>query len=332
MIPLLILAADDQLYHPRNLQQLAEAGYRVTAGRDWKQWSPSELLAHCRAAEVIITGRRSPHLPEGLIDDPGRVRWLCHLHGTVRHLVSREHIAAGLQVTNWGDTPRPVAQGSIALLLATLHQVMALDRYARTGRDERICQHYLTDLPQMQVGLYGYGPIGRQIAEKLKGLGATVAIHDPYASDVPGDIRICPSLETLFETSHAVIVICGLNEQTRGSVTRQLLERLPQGGVLINTARGPIVEEQALADLVGAGRILAGCDVIEDESNWPASPLAQVEGAILTRHQIGIGVGQPPERREHEPLPDFVMDNLTAYREGRPLQHLVSADVYDLKT
>ncbi len=331
MIPLLILAADAHLYHPENLRALAE-GYQVRDGRDWRGWSQAQLLDCCRDVEVIITARRSPRLPDELIADRGRLRWLCHLHGTVRHLVSRAHIEAGLLVSNWGDAPRPVAQGTVALLLATLHQIPGLDRYARTGTDRRVAQEYLTDLTRMRVGLYGYGPVGRQVGAKLLALGTNLAICDPYAADVPAGVTVCRSLGELFSTCQAVIVICGLNDQTRGSVTRGLLERLPQGGVLVNVARGPIVDEQALAELVDAGRILAGCDVICDESDWPGSPLAAGQGAILTRHHVGVGMGRPPHLRDHKRLPGFALDNLAAYRCGRPLKYLITPQMYDLKT
>ncbi|MFP4052895.1 MAG: NAD(P)-dependent oxidoreductase [Phycisphaerae bacterium] len=331
MIPLAILAADRNLNAPANLETIPDA-YDVKAVPDWHGLSDAELLDLCRSAEVVVTGRRSPRLPQALIDEVGRLRWVCHLYGTVRHLVRREHIEAGITVTNWGDSQRPVAEGTVALLLAQLRQIVALDRYCRTGVDERAWQDYNPNLRNLRVGLYGFGPIGRQVGEMLHALQAKLAIYDPYAEEVWEGVEVCDSLEELFDTSQAVCVLCGLNRQTENSVTRELMLRLPQGGVLINTARGPIVDEEAAAELAGEGRIIVGADVICDEGDWPSSPLAKVPNTALTHHVVGPGKGYTPGREPIRPLPEYVTENLQRYLDGRDLTYTISPEQYDLKT
>jgi phosphoglycerate dehydrogenase-like enzyme len=196
-----------------------------------------------------------------------------------------------------------------------------------------VWQAYSIHLHEMRVGLYGCGPIGRQLAASLVALGAKVAVFDPHIEQLPpGDVKHCQTLEELFESCPAVVVMCGLNDQTRNSVTRELMEKLPQGGVLINTARGPIVDEKALAELVARGRLLAGCDVIRDEGDWPGSPLTGLDGAVLTHHRVGPGKGYPPGEEPLTPIPDHCLENLRAYADRRPLEHVVSLEMYDLKT
>ncbi len=333
MITLLLLTAEDHIHDPSNLQAIPD-GYDVRDGRDWRDWTHGKLLAACREAEVIVTGRSSPRLPDELIEDPGRLKWVCHLYGTVRHLLRREHIETGITLSNWGDTIRPVAEGTLALLMCQIRQIPGLDRFSRTDEiDQCIPQSYNVELRGMRVGLFGCGPIGRQLAGMLVALGAKLAIYDPHMdSPPPGDVRVCDTLEDLFSSVPAVCVMCGLNDQTRNSVTRDLLERLPQGGVLINTARGEIVDEDALAELVSAGRLLAGCDVVRNEGNWPGSPLAGLDGAVLTRHRVGQGVRHPRAELPLLPIPDHCIENLRAYAAGRALKHTVSPEMYDLKT
>jgi phosphoglycerate dehydrogenase-like enzyme len=333
MIPLLLLTGEAHIHDPANLARIPDA-YDVRDGSGWPEWSPEQLLKACRDAEVIVTGRRSPRLPEGLIERPGRVKWVCHLYGTIRHLLRREHLEAGITVTNWGDTIRPVSEGTLALLMCQLRQIPLLDRYSETG-ERSVCvkQDYAVQLRGMRVGLYGCGPIGGQLAASLVALGAGLAIYDPYMDEPPpGDVKVCETLEELFESVPAVCVMCGLNDQTRNTVTRDLLERLPQGGVLINTARGEIVDEDALAELVSAGRLLAGCDVIRNEGDWPGSPLAGLNGATLTRHAVGQGINHPVGGEASRPLPQHYLDNLAAYAAGRPLEHTIPPKMYDLKT
>jgi phosphoglycerate dehydrogenase-like enzyme len=161
-----------------------------------------------------------------------------------------------------------------------------------------------------------------------------VAVYDPYAKELPADIRRCATLRELFATCQIISIHCGLNDQTQDSVTRELLELLPQGGIVINTARGAIVDEAALAELVAAGRLLVGTDVIREEGHgkWPQSPLAPHPGSILTSHHIGGGKGYPPGHEPTPTLPDFVVHNLAAYRQGKPLLYVITAAEYDLKT
>ncbi len=330
-IPLLVLADDPFLHHPENLAAIPGA-YDVRTVEAVGELGEEQLLDACRSAEVILTGRKSRRLPEELIDDPGRLRWLCHHFGTIKHLVSKDHLAAGLTVTNWGTSFRSLTDGAILLLMAQLKQLITLNDFVKTGRDRRIYQAYPPHMRGLKVGLYGYGPIGRQVRDRLAGLGCELAIYDPYARNVPAEDRVCASLEELFATCWAVLVLCGLNDTTRGSVTGGLLDRLPQGGILVNVARGPIVDEQALADRVAAGKLLAACDVIQKERDWPGSPLAPLDGAILTGHKISTGKGYPPGSEPLRPIAPHVVDNLRAYAAGQPLQHVIALDEYDLKT
>jgi len=102
--------------------------------------------------------------------------------------------------------------------------------------------------------------------------------------------------------------------------------------VVVNTARGHIVDEAALAERVAAGRLLAGIDVIRNERDWPASPLAPLAGAPCRTRPGGRSARRPPGREPVRELPDFVVRNLAAYRAGRPLECVVTAAEYDRKT
>jgi D-3-phosphoglycerate dehydrogenase len=300
-------------------------------------WDAAAVAAAVRGCDAVVTGRKSPALPPETIADRGRLRLLAHCHGTVKHLVAKAHLEAGLAVSNWGDQVAGVAESALCLLLAGLKQVRALDGHVRADwtDDRRIHQDFPASLIGRDVGLYGFGPIGRHMGRFLTALGAKVAIYDPYAKDIPAGIRVCASLRELFATCQCISIHCGLNDGTRHTVTAELLALLPQGAVVVNTARGPVVVEQALADACAAGRIVAGVDVIEDEKGWPRSPLAAVspDRVLLTGHILGNGKGPDPTKPiPPRGLPDFVVANVLALHAGRPLINLISAAQYDLKT
>jgi phosphoglycerate dehydrogenase-like enzyme len=295
------------------------------------------LIERLRSWDVVVTGRTAARMPGDLIADRGRLRALLHCHGSVRALVEKAHIQAGLAVCNWGDNVAGVAESALCLLLNGLKQIQALDRFIRADwrDDRRIYQDFPATLVGRDVGLYGFGPIGRHMARFLAVFGARVAIYDPYAQDIPADIRRCASLRELFASCQCVSIHCGLNDGTRHSVTRELLDLLPQGGVLINTARGAIVVEPDLAAAVASGRIVAGVDVIEQEKQWATSPLVAQpsDRVIVTGHIIGRGKGPAPGGPPRPyVLPDHVVANIQALAEGKPLTHAITAAVYDLKS
>lgn len=336
-----ILAADVFFTHPKVRAQLG-AWYELCDLSGYATFQEGELAAACRSVDVLIMGRKSPQLPESLAEDFGRLRYLCYPHGSIRHLVPRILIEKGLIVTNWGDQVANVAEGAMALLLAQLKQVGRLDHFSRTGEDRRIHQNFPCTLNKRRVGLYGFGPIGRHMARMLEPFGADISIYDPFAQDVPSSIRVCGSLAELFSNNEIISIHCGLNAATQRSVTAELLALLPQGAVLVNTARGGVVDEEALAAAVGAGKILAGIDVIADESGpdaWRKSPLSSVDGVILSQHRISGGKGYEPGKAPEPALPDFVVHNLSAYAkylsghaEQPVLLHVVELKSYDLKT
>jgi D-3-phosphoglycerate dehydrogenase len=334
MIRLGILAEDGVFAVPSERAWLAER-FEVVDISDWRGLDEAALLQRIRSVEVVVESRRSPRLPAALADDLGALKYLCYLHGSIKHLVDKAHMEAGLTVTNWGDNVSGVAEGAMALLLCMLKQIPALDKFTKTGgEDERIYQAFPCTLKGLDVGLYGFGPIGRHMARMLEPFGAKIAIYDPFAQDVPAHIRRCESLGELFGTCQAISIHCGLNDATQGSVNAEVLALLPQGGVVVNTARGDIIVEADLGAEVAAGRLLAGIDVIQDEKkwDWQGSTLAPSIGAVLTRHGIGGGKGYPPGKAPEPRLPKYVRENLDAYLSGHPLQHVISAAEYDLKT
>lgn len=305
---------------------------------EWRDWSEAQLADYCRSVDAVVTSRSSPRLPDSLIGSRGRLKLLAHCHGSVRSYVTKRHIEDGLLVSNWGDAVSGVAEGAVCLILACLKQLANLDRFIRSGwnhaTDPRIWLDFPASLNGRDVGLYGYGPIGRHCARMLEPFGAKVAIYDPYARDVPAHVRVCASLEELFRSSQIISIHCGLNDQTKGSVDARMLALLPQGGVVVNTARGAIVVEADLAAAVKERRIIAGVDVISDErgGGWERSPLSATD-CYLTGHIITNGKQRSKtEGKMLASLPPFVVQNLSALHSGQPLKNLITAEEYDLKT
>jgi phosphoglycerate dehydrogenase-like enzyme len=310
-------------------QQLAD--WEVVDLRDWRQ-RQDELAARCRSVEVLLTGKHSPLLPEELADDPGGLRYICHTRGVVKAYFPRRLLERGLLLTNWGDGAATIADLALTLLLAQLHQVHLRDQLTRGGRTALRWQSYGTGFVGLRIGVYGCGAIGGRFATLCRALGMTVTAFDPWAAALPDGVARAASLDELFAASHAISIHAGLGPSTQASVGATQLAQLCDGGILINTARGGIIDEAALAAEARSGRLLVACDVLADESDWLASPLAAEPAVLLTghgRHRALPPAGRPPQLWR---VPDVALRNLAAYRAGHQLAHRIDAASWDRST
>jgi D-3-phosphoglycerate dehydrogenase len=188
---------------------------------------------------------------------------------------------------------RPIAESVVLLLLALSHGLVRKDRLVRAGLWKDSLFPLGREPRGRVVGLIGLGRIGSEIVKLLCPFGpAKVLVHDPFVAADTAErkgVELANSLADLPERSDYVIVMCPLNEQTRGMIGRDALARMQPHAYLINAARGPIVDQAALTEALQERRIAgAALDVFEREPLDDAThPLMQLDNAILTSHSIG---------------------------------------------
>lgn len=185
---------------------------------------------------------------------------------------------------------RPVASAITLLVLATAHNLVQKDRLIRRG-DWVGSTRVLGYEPREKVlGTVGLGNIAREALRLLKpfDLGRVLAVDPAVTPEVARELGVTlTTLENLFDQSDYVLINCPLTPQTRGLITEALLRRMKKDAVLINTARGPIVDEAALVRVLSEGRIRgAALDVFEQEPLSPESPLLKLDNTILTSHSL----------------------------------------------
>jgi phosphoglycerate dehydrogenase-like enzyme len=179
-----------------------------------------------------------------------------------------------------------VATHALAMTLALVRHLMIYDRDVKAGRWHYLSAGKIRRTSLMTVGILGLGRIGKRYAALARECFARVIACDPYVSDAdfpPYVQRV--SLTKLFEQSDAVSLHVPLNDETRGMVDASLLARMPPGSVLINTARGGVVDVDALRAAIDEGRLDgAALDVLPTEPIAPQHPLAQHPRVLLTPH------------------------------------------------
>ena len=306
---------------------------------EWASELPEDQIADLfRAHDVAIAGWDSTLLPAALGDDPGALRFVCSYSGTIRHSVPRELVDAGIWVSNWGDLPAAgVAEGALTLLLALLKGVPAAHTVQKTPADdafgipaaERERQGHLG---RCTVGVYGMGAIGRHFVELLEPFGSTIVVYDPYVDELPAGCHRADSLEDLFDRCDAVAIHAGLSDETEGSVSRSVLTRLRDGGILVNTARGAIIDQEALTDEVVSGRLRAGVDVLEPDLVLSADhPFRHNENVLVTFHQVEASDAWPP-RDGLNALQRRCVENIARFGDGETPEWLFDLDRYDRST
>jgi len=185
---------------------------------------------------------------------------------------------------------RPVAESILLMMLALSHRLLDKDRLVRKGRWTESTQPLGREPRDRVVGTIGLGNIACEAVRLLKALDVRAFLaFDPYAPVTRAaeiGVRLV-SLEELLEESDYVLVNCPLTAETRGLLGAEQFSRMKRHAILINTARGPIVNETALIEALQLGKIAgAALDVFEREPLSADSPLTSLDNVILTSHSI----------------------------------------------
>lgn len=246
------------------------------------------LIAACENADVILTA----YVPitRSVIDALPKCR-LISVAATGYSCVDIDAaVEADISVCAIDDyCSDEVADHTMLLMLALCRRLLEYHEQVQT---DHLWQwdslSGLRSLADMTLGLIGLGNIGRAVARRASGFGMTVIAHEPYAdiSSASGlGVRIC-DLNEIFERSDIISLHCGLSAENERFIDDNAFQRMAKRPILINCARGGLIDEAALADALDTGQVSgAGLDVLTEESpDLAASPLVGRHNVILTPH------------------------------------------------
>jgi glyoxylate reductase len=213
----------------------------------------------------------------------------------------------GIAVTNTpGVLDAAVADLTLALILAGRRHLVASDRFVRDQSWQRGWTEpelLGRDLGGSTLGLVGFGRIGRQVAKRAEAFGMNL-VHHRRSGGVP--------LEELLQAADVVSLHVPLTPDTHGLISREQLALLRDGSMLVNTARGAIVDQEALVEELASGRISAGLDVFADEPHVPER-LLDLPNVVLTPHIASATV------ETRAAMTRVLVDNVLAFLRGEPL-------------
>lgn len=279
--------------------------------------------------DVLITSwSTAPCDPEQL--QGSRLRLAVHTAGTIRGLFPPQVLAQGLRLAQGGSDPmaKAVAELAITMTLVLLRDVHGMDRRLQSSRDwtHGGVGQLTHSIDARAVGVVGLSRTGRHYARMARGLGvSSLMAYDPFADAEEAEalgIELL-GLAELCERSEVLAIHAPVTGATRGMLDAEMIGRLRDGAIVINTARSAVIDMDALTEQLVTGRLRAGLDVFDVEPLPSDSPLFGLENVLLTPHVAGGTV----EARLQQGA--GVVDEVAAFLAGEPLRSEVTLENYE---
>ncbi len=280
---------------------------------DTKTTDPEELIARSRGCEVVMIAN-NPY-PAEAVAQADRLRLLSVAFTGINHVAAEACKDKNVMICNAaGYSDQTVAELVLGMAVDALRNVVRADGQIRNGGTSAGLGG--REISGRTVGIIGLGRIGLRTAKLFQAFGARVIAYNRSQSEEARQLGIeYVTLEHLLSESDIVSLHLPLSAETKGFLSAERLAEMKHDAVFINCARGPIVDNAALADALNEDRLGFACvDVFDVEPPLPADyPLLHAKHTLLTPHQAFISE-ESMIRRAH-----IVFDNVTAYLDGQPI-------------
>lgn len=280
-------------FHPRIIRTIRDAlpadwPLVVTTGP-----TPQERAAALSGADVAFV--MATKMPRDLLAQAPKLRFIQKLGAGVDSIDTAYCEEAGIALARLqAGNAIPVAEHTILLMLAACRNLPALDARTRAGGwDKEQVRGENQHLHGKTIGIVGFGAIGRQVARLLAGFGVRIVYYDSFRATAADEAAFCAEymdLDDLVAEADVVSLHVPLMAETRGLISAERIARMKPEAILVNAARGGLVDEPALAEALRAGRIFgAALDAFSVEP--PAgNPLLELQNTVITPHCAGATV------------------------------------------
>jgi phosphoglycerate dehydrogenase-like enzyme len=307
------------------LQKLGEVVYNP---KD-TPFGEAELAQAVRDVDVCITHWGCPRFTESVLTSANRLKLIAHAAGSVGDLVTEAVFQRSMRVCSANRIlAKYVAESVLADILAGLRLIPQLDSAMKNRLAAAPNVYASRSLYGAKVGLVGLGTIGLYLLDLLAPFDAQVKIYDPYLSPAAlegrKNVEFCPLLDDVLSWGDIISIHASLTPETRGLINAHRLKQIKDGALFVNTARGAIVDEDALLIELEQGRLNAVLDVFVTEPLPLDSRLRDLSNVILLPHAAGI--------TSREQMSYAMIEEIERYTSGQPLLHEISVEKFLLMT
>lgn len=300
----------------------AERDYDVTLNADDHVFSSDELIAACQSANAVLPCHSERFDAATIAALPARLRIIANHSVGVDHVDLAAAKARGITVTNTPDVlSDATAEIAILCMLGAARRGSEGDRMVREGRWDFWSPAFMVgrQVTGRRFGVLGMGRVGQVTAERARGFGMEIHYHNRRR--LPADLEkgavFHEKVESLLAVSDVLSLHCPATPSTTGIINARTLALLPERAILVNTARGALVDEEAVIDALRSGRLFAaGLDVFRDEPGGNPA-LAALENVFLLPH-IGSATFETRDAMGFRAL-----DNLDAFFAGKSPRDLL---------
>lgn len=278
---------DEDLFAPPDWvgEELARHGIEWIAGQ---HRTPEAVLGVARDCEVLLLQSVRPLLDRAVIQKLEQCRCIVRLGIGYENVATDAATEQGILVCN---VPTycidDVADHALALLMAGVRHIARQDRWIRAGRWDRTGARPARRMNGCTMGFVAFGRIARALAERVTGFGMTLLAYDPYldSETIANHGAQKVELDELLSRADFVSIHCPLSDETHHLLGTREFDLMKEGVFLVNTSRGPVIDEAALIGALRSGKVwAAGLDVFEQEPLPLDSPLRAFDNVIFTPH------------------------------------------------
>lgn len=317
----------EQLFPEELLHRLKSQG-SLKINNYGRAMTEQELAAELEDVEVCIVFAWSGCAPftKEVLDCANKLKLIVTPGGSVASFITEDVYERGIKVCSANRImAQYVAEGALAYMLTSLREIVSRHNLIREG-DWNATP--IQSLIGARVGLVGLGTVGRFLLDFLRPFNVTITLYDPYIAPESlkeySNLIVTNRLDEALSNQDIVSLHASKTKETYHMINKERLSLLRDGALLINTARGSLIDEEALAAELLSGRIHAVLDVFENEPLPANSKLRQSEHVILMPHVAGM--------IKLDIFTKFILDEIDRYKQGKPMKYEIPVNQFRLMT
>ena len=315
----------DTFFNKENIQLAEELG-DVIWNENGRQMTPDEVAAAIGDCENYVTLWGSPRLDESILEKAPNLKILTHLGGTVVPFVSDAMWERGIKVISGNDYfAESVAEGTLAYMLSALRDIPKYSYELKVEKKWKPSPWYTAGFMGKKIGIISYGAIAKKLVRLLSQFKVSIMVYD--IKPLPqSDVELYgleqTSLERIFEECDIISLHTPLFDATRHMIGKELLSRIKEGALFVNTSRGAVVDQKALEEELASGRFRAVLDVYEKEPPEPDCPLFDLPNVMMIAHMAGPTI----DLRSYI-TKELLLESAGYVERGEPLAHEITRQV-----
>lgn len=317
---------EKEIYFPKETLDCLEQYGNVRVNDLGRPFTEEELAKNLAGVDICISHWWCPPFTEKVLKGADKLKLIAHAAGSVAPYVTDDVYRRGIKVCSAnGIMARFVAEGTLTYILAGLRQIPLHDTRMKLGG---IWEQYRSEsLFGKKVGLIGFGAVGAILVQLLRPFHVQIKVFDPYLKEdafLGMENISSTTLDELLLWADIVSIHASQTPETFHMLNQEKLSLIRRDALLVNTARGSLIDESALASLLKQQQFFAVLDVFEEEPLPVDSPLRKLENAILIPHMAG-----KPSR---ENLTYGMIDEISRFCKNEPLQYEIPYEKFRLMT